>query len=409
MPRMIRRTWVFESGERAGDAPRSRYAAPLAMRLPGIGARGAAVALALVALASCTSGPQEKPSADRVAAAPGDWSAQVSAALVERVEFDPRGDHVLVEDELGALVLLDAATGALQHVLHAANDVDVLVPRACFSADGKLVAWSVETEAHATIFVADTDSGAERAVLPLDPADRAVCFAFTSRGPALFVGRRSGSITAFDVQTGASSQEEPAWKGLLRSLVFSDDGTQRAVITRAGDRDCADVQDLTQPSPPGLHGVVIEASAFTGSGFLLLQKLVPDASAFLVFPLGSTEPPMRFDRSASRVTRAAFSPDGSRVALACADGSLELWDWRHAQRVATLALDDFVCAARANFLAGIDARGAIAVADLEDGAILESLELPEEGDITAIALDPAARRVACGTEDGRVLVWLLAH
>ena len=367
------------------------------------------VAVALGMILGCKSGLRERSGAETLAALPRDWMAQVAEARIERVEFDPGGGHVLVEDELGALVLLDAATGAPQHLLHAVNDVDVLVPRACFSADGVLVAWSVETEAHAAILVADTESGAVRKTLEHDPADRAVCFALTRRGPALFVGRQSGAISSVDLHNGALSGEEPAWEGLVNSLAFSDDGTQYAVISRAGDRDCVDVHDLVQPSGAGLHGVVIEAGAFTRSGFLVLERLVPDASVMRVFPLGSGAQPQRIDRPALNVTRAGFSPDGSRVALACADGTLELWDWRNAQRVTTLALDGFAFALHANLLVGIDARGAIVVVDAEDGAILESLELPEEGVVSAIALDPAARRVACGTEDGRVFVWLLAH
>lgn len=352
---------------------------------------------------------------------PGDWSAEASESPIERVVFDPRAAHLLVLDEDGELSVWSVTSGAREHTLHVANEVDVLAPNACFSADGALVAWGVETEASAAIVVSDSRSGAERARLALAPGHRSVSLAFRGDDSALFVGEQSGAIVVLDFATGVarelsatgandagSTHSDPKPES-IRSIQFDADVEHCAVISRIGASDVVELRALVDGKRSHQSVGRVETSAFTALGFEILARVESRAETFSIVHVASDAPRVDFDRSGPRVVRAEFTADGQRVVLANLAGSLELWDAIRGVDVATLALDGFELASNAPYLVGLDARDAVAVVDTDGGEIGETLRIEPAGLGTALALDATAHRVACGTADGRILVWLLAH
>src|SRR5262249_24420331 len=113
------------------------------------------------------------------------------------------------------------------------------------------------------------------------------------------------------------------------------------------------------------------------------------------------------DRTWRTVTSAAFSPDGSRLAIGAPDETCELWDWRADRVIATHELREFVFSGDGAFLAGVGPRDSVDIIDAVDGERAESLDVPNEDAVTSLALDFHARRIAVGTASGIVHVWPL--
>jgi WD40 repeat protein/tRNA A-37 threonylcarbamoyl transferase component Bud32 len=113
------------------------------------------------------------------------------------------------------------------------------------------------------------------------------------------------------------------------------------------------------------------------------------------------------------VLAVAFSPDGSRMVAAGADGVVKVWDRQSLQEVLTLrdhtaAVTAVAFSADGRRLAGGSADGSLCIWNIVDGTV-EATWRCHTGEITGLAFDPTGRRLAStGRGDsawGELKVW----
>jgi WD40 repeat protein len=284
---------------------------------------------------------------------------------VDGVEFSPDGSRVLTHARDYTTRVYDSATG--DRVARLRDPNDPRVQSAHFSPDGRRVATSTFIN---TSHVWDVES--EEIVHPLPPrqpggfrrigADHA---AFSLDGGVVATAYQSGGrIRLWDASTGELRLSRPAGQRVA-DVRFNSDGTR--LLTRS-----------------------------TGGGVMTWSypELVRE---FVLAP-----------EDDDRGRPAAFSPDGTHVAVADADGTVRVWDGAGRQ-VANLAGHE----GRVNE-AGFDPAGRYVVTAGDDGSALvwevatERIVTRLEGHtaaVTSAEFSPDGDAVLTASLDGTARVW----
>lgn len=201
-----------------------------------------------------------------------------------------------------------------------------------FSPDGRILAGRIrgpKDEHHLILW--DVDAGREIRRLSEHPSWRQRA-AFSPDGRTLATGdedEEGHSARLWDVQSGRAVCELRGHRKKIEGLAFAPDGKR---LVTGGD-DVVLLWDLATRKPTPL-GADLQDFSFSADGALLAGTGDGGLSVWSV-PAGKTL--LRFDRRArDRPRAAAFSPDGSRIALACGD-KIRIREFPSGNLVRTLA------------------------------------------------------------------------
>jgi WD40 repeat protein/serine/threonine protein kinase len=360
------------------------------------------------------------------------------------------GGHPLAFDKRGATLLSKRQGRAILWDLVTGDEIRTIVEvpeLAAVSPDGKWLAGAELTFGELRLW--NLPQGASRrAVTILGPASS---LAFTADSSTVIVGTRENGLQFFAAETGA--EHTPA--GLpIGTADLSPDGQTLAV--RRGDRvelvdvttgkteralagNAADLEALVY-SPDGRF-----LAGFGGWGFFQTSLRLWDAASGKELPMAG-EPlgnvrtiafssdtgllacagdsrlvtlwnlkrqtvEQTLDDFSDRVTAVAFHPDGRRLAVACQDQTVVLWDWK-ANGGKTLARRRGLCRqlvfSSDGKLLGGAADEQVLVWNVERGKLTAELTAGDGGANT-INFDPAGTMLATAGDEGVVRLWNNPH
>jgi WD40 repeat protein len=290
---------------------------------------------------------------------------------------------------------------------------------ACFSPDGRLLAFAPRFDPKVLVF--EAESGRQAAVLDgvgldtksLSWGAEGRTLAWLHRTP----GSTNVSFAVSDVADGARPLcypdphrprvEEVTLLAGSRLLVATEDGAVR-VWDRAllGPGSPCSPRENFEPSRQTSVGRLLITAALTPDGSLLAtlfsgKVLLLDAGGRLVskFPLPSPD----------GLTGLAVSPDGKVVATAGQAGTVRLWDARAGNDLGTLAGHAGPVAAVAFSPDGrrLVTGGEDHTARVWDAATGRELQVfrGHEATVLAVGFSPDGRRVVSGSGDGTLMLW----
>ncbi|HML22361.1 MAG TPA: WD40 repeat domain-containing protein [Aggregatilinea sp.] len=198
--------------------------------------------------------------------------------MPEDVAFSPLGDLLAITWAAGQLTLVDAASGAIDHVIQTHGNLQ----QVSFSPDGQMVACVWASMIRGGGFAVKVwNSSTGDLVATLDSANLPDSFAFNPDGTQVAIVE--GFIPhVWDIATQTQIALPDVHSGPFWAVAVHPEGDQIAVGSRDGIARIFDIK-----------------------GFTVLQK---------------------FDGKAGPVVDVAYSPDGALLATTAADGNVRLWD-----------------------------------------------------------------------------------
>ncbi|HEY7309480.1 MAG TPA: sigma-70 family RNA polymerase sigma factor [Gemmataceae bacterium] len=317
---------------------------------------------------------------------------------LRHLQRSPDGKLLAGEGDGGALLLLDAATGAIHKQLDGHEDQLNERPKGAPPRRGQIlnVAFSPDGKALASVcvqdkrvFLWDTATGKPRRTLP--GHDRPRVAQFSPDGHLLAVGGDDCLIRLWDVATGRELRQFRGHVGGINGLAFSPDGLKLASggdgsppNTKSNESADSTVRlwDLKTGKCQPLNGPErwVRAIAFSPDGKLLAAggsgtsiclfdvatgkrrqrhighdgeifcvALSPDGSTLAsgggdnlihLWDLKTSQEKARLEGHQHHVSRLAFTPDGSQLLSCSYDGTVRVWDWRREKETRRFAPTD---------------------------------------------------------------------
>ncbi|MGH3243845.1 MAG: helix-turn-helix domain-containing protein [Spirillospora sp.] len=161
------------------------------------------------------------------------------------------------------------------------------------------------------------------------PRDSAYQIALSPDGRRMAGLGRSGTLTLWDLSTGASTTAPAGLRGLPSMLTFSPDGKRLAAGATNTDPQVWEISPglkrLTgwETQPTAKAGGTV---AFNADGTLLADAR--DDGTVLIWNLTGRHEPKVMRGNRDDLTGLAFGPDGRRLAAAATDGAIRVWDTR---------------------------------------------------------------------------------
>ncbi len=311
------------------------------------------------------------------------------------VAFTPDGEALIVGSRAGTVLAVSRAGAPLWRRDRALAEIWAI---AC-DDDGVLVVDALGVHRRAR-----GDGGHVASVAASGPVD---AVAVAPGRPWAALALADGSrVEFFDLSLGTRRTLTLGSAVTIPALAIGPRGAVAAVRCQVG---CVSAEAVVWAAGEVAPRLVVPPPhrAPTARGFDLTEERLTGGTA--------AEPPLLFDVTPlpglpSGVEAAAFSADGTRLAVAGARPGLELWTVEPLRSQQALGPVDAPRSLR--FVGGdarlavVDARGEVAVWDLKRRAVLQRKRPPMPGISTEIAETGAGVLLAATTlGDGRVLVW----
>jgi WD40 repeat protein len=339
-----------------------------------------------------------------------------SRADVQAVHFSPDGTRLAFESGIALRVSIwDRRTGRDVRQL-TGFETAAPVYGVKFSPDWRTMYWA----ARASMQFSDVESGALGAFVPYSWGE------FSPRGDRIavvedgWIYQTVGQVIVLDLDSGETvAVLDHHADAIVRSVAYSPDG--RLLATGLGDTikiwdALSGVELATLPPSEGSVGSL----AFSADGRMLLSTTDGSLAEFWVVPGGAAAEAETINPTTADLvvpvdtlelqetaTGAAFSPDGSTVAVSTASGVIWTWDlaaggtaearkshggWIYQLGFAPSGLASVSKAGTVRFDGPIDAYGA-------------SPDPP--GEVSALAILPDGSALATSGEDGVLRLWEL--
>jgi WD40 repeat protein len=345
--------------------------------------------------------------------------------VVYGVAYSPDGRRLATASWDQTVKVWDAADG---RELLTCRGHDEAVLRVAFSPDGALL---VSLSSHA-VKVWDAATGAELRTLGEAGGLNRYGLAFSPDGRHVAVTGHDPGVTVWDVITGEKIQALRGHASVVKNVAFSPDGALLA--SGAGDiargepgevkvwrwRTGEEVFTLRGHTDP-IYGVAFSPTpglTLAGPGSAGPPRLVSASQdhTVKVWDLNAGREALTIRAHADTVRAVAFSPDGWRLATACVDGTVALWDATPpadetppypSQTLAGHGAAVFVAAFHPDgrHLLALSDNETIRTWDLDTRREVEERRLSVEPQIHSLALNKDGSRLATATTDGTV--WLL--
>jgi WD40 repeat protein len=343
------------------------------------------------------------------------WSEQRAltghAGAVLACTFSPDGSLLATTSNDRTVRLWRPATGTLVHRLtgYAAS-----VEGAAFSPDGSLLAT---TSADRTVRTWDPFTGDELRTLPGHTSTVWAC-AFSADGSLLASTSNDGTVRLWDPTTGAQLQAFPGHNARLRSCAFSPDGT---VLAATGDDGTVRLWDPTGAPPAQRlagHTSWVNGCAYAPDGSFLATAGADHTVRLWDPPSGAVVQVL--EGHTHSIEACAVSPDARRIATASAaavegdgahrvTGDVGIWEATTGRRLRTLrGHADRVHAAAfspdGSLLATAAADGTVVLWDAARGEPVDRLA-GHRGPVQACAFSPDGSLLATAGDDQTVRLW----
>ncbi|WP_393058203.1 WD40 repeat domain-containing serine/threonine protein kinase [Streptomyces sp. LN549] len=311
-------------------------------------------------------------------------------ASITSVAFSPDGSLLATSDDNGKIRLWDPATR--RTVGKPLNSKSDDVSAVAFSPDGSLLAAD-GGHAYDTVMLWNPITRERVGKLGGDTGLLVYTLAFSPDGALLAIGGESGTVQLWDPAT-RRAVGSPLTEGSsdIGTVVFSPDGA----LLAAGSDD----------------GAVRLWDPFTGRlvrGPLTLPPIEQQATPRRTRWRLRSQPRPRLAHT-NCVNSVAFSPDGSLLATAGADGAVRLWDPSTGLLVREPMVDDHFAVCDVAFspdgsviATGID-EGAVRLWDPATG-LLAHEPLNHSEAVKAVAFSPDGSLLATGSEDGAIRLY----
>jgi len=254
-------------------------------------------------------------------------------AEVSCVAFSPDGRRLASGDGDGTVRIWDAASG--KQVLACLGHFSG-VTSVAFSPDGR---WLASASADKTVLLWDPATGKE--VRTLRHPGVVTCLAFRPHGSQLATACLStdsqGEVKLWDPGSGEEMRTIP--DGWIVGLSFSPDGSRLAGLSRAQmvhvwDPDTGR-EELTLANDKA--PVPFSCVQFSPDGrFLVTTGGTAERGLLKIWNARSGEEMLTYRGLAGRLGRAAFRPDGKRLAVAAWNHTVRLCDAQTGQEILTL-------------------------------------------------------------------------
>ena len=347
------------------------------------------------------------------------------------------GGRAIVSKRQGRAILWDLQTGDEIRTIIDVPELAIVSPDGAWltggdAAVGELRLWNLEAGSSvrvinttgplaalafmpdSTTLVAGSQGGIVQAWFPATGRERIAAPA--SWGPAdvspdgrRLVVRVADRIELVDLTNGSSARTIAAGVSELDALSFSADGSVLAGFggwgffrTSLRLWDPHDAREL--PLKDNISGTV-RTIGFSGDSQLL--AVAGDSRLATVWNLSRRTVQYDLDDFTDRVTALAFHPDGRRLAVACQDKSVVLWDLK-ADAGKALAPTGAVCrqldfSSDGKFLAGPTGERVV-LWDVGSGKIAAELATGA-GSPTSIGWHPAGLALAAAGNEGCIWMW----
>ncbi len=275
-----------------------------------------------------------------------------------------------------------------------------------FHPDGRRLAVAVAGRGPVVV---DTDSGDEVLSYPGDARD----VRFSPDGGTLAVATGGSDTLLIDLGTG-ESRPVPGHEGLTETVDVGPDGTLLATGGQDGHVRVWNVASGELRLELAGTGSNVEHVTFSPDGTLVAGACTSGRVVVWDVTAAGASEVATFPVSHERILESGLSPDGRRVAASAADGRAGIWDVATGELVTPLDLggrweygvwwgpdgERLVTSGPTSS----DGRFVLTVWDA-DGDVVTDVPA---GTIPLADLAPDGRRLAAGTDDGRVTIWDLA-
>ena len=368
---------------------------------------------------------------------------------VDRLTLDAQGNRLSALDKDGRLSVWDTDSGR-ELWAPAGGDEPIVAAAlssngarlATFEADGAFTIWSVDSQVELSSFPVDADpqdllfspdgsylastdwdgkislwdTRSGRKVFSLsDPDEAVIDIVFRPGGKRFVTASDTGSIQVWipdvvEPQLVLSAGEDPI-------VAFSQEGHTLVGVSASGDALFWDYETegppwtVRQPEPdrdqPRITGTPTQAISLSPEG-----RRVTLVSAYGTVRTwdpysNATTTTLRGDEE--RIAEATFSRDGRRLALSNASGQTEVWELifqevprilsAHGKRINTI-----VVGRQGKLLASGSDDQTAKVWELESGKVLATLD-GHKAPINGVAFSPDQRRLASASDDHTARIW----
>jgi WD40 repeat protein len=243
------------------------------------------------------------------------------------------------------------------------------------------------------------------ATVPVNSATRSVCLALSADGRDLATALGDGIVEHWNLATGKGSVVFKE-KNPVTSLAFSPNGLYLAWTTETDKvADKVSLWDLAHQENRSLD-LPASRLAFSPDSMYLAAALKNDIRVCDLTTGRQVLPSLTHDWT---VTAVDYSSDGRWLASASKDKTVKVWNASTGQELHSLRghgqyVYGIAFSPDAKRLASASIDQSVKVWDLESGQ--EVLSLVVDGPARSVAFNAAGNRLACGSNTGKVWVWV---